>query len=246
MATIALRVIRRTSYDLSGLGPSQSTRIIVAQHLDAAGFAEAEMLVRFYGDPHGSRVKSGTLVVALVPDGWDPSQPDSDFIAVPAPRAPVLRSRALAPALRAAIGGRPRGDTGRERRRATRSAQHRRRAAWRRAAGHGRHAGRPRKTSGPAARRERRAAPRWSVRARRRDSTRTRRVVRGPAPGSGAGGGCRAHGGGDPSAVPALVRRRRGSSHVHRDRRSHSRQRGADGRHPRHGYGLIRRACSWC
>jgi hypothetical protein len=71
-----LRVLPRTTINCGGLAASQQIFIPIAQHIEASGFTEVDLLVRF----HTAQLAAGTAVLAAVySDGWDFDDPSINF-----------------------------------------------------------------------------------------------------------------------------------------------------------------------
>ncbi|MGH7294535.1 MAG: hypothetical protein ACRELB_06375 [Polyangiaceae bacterium] len=69
-SSLRMRILPRTKYDLTNV---PNITIMIAQHIDASTFQEADLLVRLHrGSAIGS---SSTITIGLLPDGYDFADP---------------------------------------------------------------------------------------------------------------------------------------------------------------------------
>jgi hypothetical protein len=77
---ITKRIAALATYPFDSLTDSAVSSIIVGQHIGATTFTESDILVRFHT---GTTITSGKFRVAVVPDGYDFSDPAAAFVAPP-------------------------------------------------------------------------------------------------------------------------------------------------------------------
>jgi hypothetical protein len=73
-SSLRMRILPRTKYDFSNLQTTTSMSVVLAQHIDASVFQEVDLIVRLHGGTNIANAAS-TIVVGVVPDGYDFSDP---------------------------------------------------------------------------------------------------------------------------------------------------------------------------
>jgi hypothetical protein len=73
-SSLTMRVLPRTLYDFSNLGLGTAMTIVVAQHIDASVFQEADLHVRLHPGTVIAN-SSSWFTIGLVPDGYDFDDP---------------------------------------------------------------------------------------------------------------------------------------------------------------------------
>jgi hypothetical protein len=74
------RIVPITTYTFGNLAASDTSLVVVGQHVDATTFTEADLLVRFH---KGTTIGTGTFTVGLIADGWTLNDPSAAFLPPP-------------------------------------------------------------------------------------------------------------------------------------------------------------------